>query len=119
MSVPKDALDTIMPMPIGWGWCTVMVLMGSGCVVVGRLLEVTGAGNGHFERVHVEPLLVRPGHETDKVMFLNAAGVVVGIYVAAGGVGVAGKSEIISREQEIYFIFTYAALLQEVCMDSQ
>lgn len=38
-------------------------------IMVG-LLNVTGTGNGHLERVDVEALLVSVGEQADKVMLL-------------------------------------------------
>ena len=53
--------------------------------VVSGLLDVTRAGNGQFEGVNVESLLIGVGQETDKVVLLEALGVVLVVNEGARG----------------------------------
>ena len=67
-----------------WSWGVSWFIWG----VVGGGREMAAAGDRQLEAVDVQSLLIGVGKQPDKVVFLEATGVEVGVDEGAGGAGV-------------------------------
>ena len=62
-----------------WMWCLIPML-----TIAVRLAHVTAAGYGQLETVYVETFLIGVGKQPNKIVLLQAGGMVVLVYEGAG-----------------------------------